>query len=135
MRIYPLLFKKKFTLFLTVRTPELFYKLMMIDTKNRRTMSLCPFVKSGKMHKNFQKHLRKDGRGIDYSKLLDFDTLASVDDIYRMQRPGTEDLIRMAMNGNSRGDLQDKIVLGLRLGIDKTNPQLIEEARKRRDSM
>jgi hypothetical protein len=87
------------------------------------------------MHKNFQKHLRKDGRGIDYSKLLDFDTLASVDDIYRMQRPGTEDLIRMAMNGNSRSDLQDKIVLGLRIGVDKTNPQLIEEARKRRDSI
>jgi len=57
-----------------VRELSLFYKLFLIDPLARKATQLCPFVKSGIMHKNFQPHLRPDGLGIDYSALNDFDT-------------------------------------------------------------
>ena len=56
-----------------VRSVELFYKLFKIDTSERRAVPLCPFVHTGIMHRTFQKYLRDDGLGIDYSKLEDFD--------------------------------------------------------------
>eukprot|EP01035_Chromulina_nebulosa_P021022 gene21022-27245_t len=58
----------------TVRPLELFYKVFLIDPVERKAFPLCPFVRSGKMHKSFQKYLRPDRLGIDYSKLTDFDT-------------------------------------------------------------
>lgn len=58
----------------TVRTKEEFYRLFLIDPVARKAVQLCPFVRSGNMHHEFMKHLRKDGMGIDYSELRDFDT-------------------------------------------------------------
>lgn len=55
-----------------VRSLELFYKLFMIDTINRKAVPLCPFVESGNMHRAFQKFLRPDGKGIDYSHIENF---------------------------------------------------------------
>ena len=49
----------------------------MIDRERRQAENLCPFVRSGAMHRNFQEHLRADGRGIDYQALQDFDTVAN----------------------------------------------------------
>ena len=57
-----------------VRSLDLFYKLFLIDRQARKTTQICPFVRSGKMHRDFQKHLRPDGLGIDYSKLENYDT-------------------------------------------------------------
>ena len=57
-----------------VRELSLFYKLFLIDAKSRSAVQLCPFVKSGIMHRNFQKFLRTDGLGIDYSRLSNFET-------------------------------------------------------------
>lgn len=57
-----------------VRELSLFYKLFLIDAQTRTATQLCPFVKSGIMHRNFQKFLRSDRLGIDYSRLADFDT-------------------------------------------------------------
>jgi hypothetical protein len=57
-----------------VRELSLFYKLFLIDAHKRSAVQLCPFVKSGVMHRNFQKFLRSDGLGIDYAKLQNFDT-------------------------------------------------------------
>jgi hypothetical protein len=59
-----------------VRKLDLFYKLFLVDPVKRKAVQLCPFVRSGKMHKEFQKHLRSDGMGIDYSRLEHFDTRA-----------------------------------------------------------
>ncbi|CAM9100166.1 unnamed protein product, partial [Ectocarpus fasciculatus] len=50
-----------------VRSLEYFYKLFLIDPHQRTAVQLCPFVKSGKMHSAFQKYLKPDGMGIDYS--------------------------------------------------------------------
>ena len=58
----------------SVRELSLFYRLFLIDAQKRSAVQLCPFVKSGLMHRNFQKYIRADRLGIDYSKLADFDT-------------------------------------------------------------
>ena len=57
-----------------VRKLELFYKIFLIDPWERKATQLCPFVRSGKMHRDFSKYLRKDGRGIDYAFLENYDT-------------------------------------------------------------
>lgn len=44
----------------------------------RESVSLCPFVADGVMHREFQKYLRPDHLGIDYSFLEDFDTQAEI---------------------------------------------------------
>lgn len=44
----------------------------------RKAIQICPFVRSGVMHNDFMKHLRPDGLGIDYTKLVDYDTDAAM---------------------------------------------------------
>jgi hypothetical protein len=61
-----------------VRPLSEFYRLFLIDAKERKATQLCPFVRSGKMHREFQKHLRPDGRGVDYSALTTYDTAAAM---------------------------------------------------------
>ena len=39
----------------------------------RAALQLCPFVKTGRMHEQFQRYLRPNGLGIDYANLLDFE--------------------------------------------------------------
>jgi [Skp1-protein]-hydroxyproline N-acetylglucosaminyltransferase len=51
------------------RETSKFYKLFGINVKEKTTeRHLCQFVQN-KMHKMFMEHLRKDGMGIDYSKI------------------------------------------------------------------
>ena len=57
-----------------IRPLEQFYKLFLINRMERIATKLCPFVRSGTMHRDFQKHLRPDGLGIDYTKLENYDT-------------------------------------------------------------
>jgi len=57
----------------TVRDVELYYKIFKINRIERKATQLCPFVRPGHMHRDFQKYLRPDGLGIDYSKLVDYD--------------------------------------------------------------
>ena len=54
-----------------VRTTEKFYETFGIDVVNKKTEGhLCRFVHyGGRMHKMFHPLLRKDGMGIDYSKI------------------------------------------------------------------
>jgi len=112
----------------SVRTPELFYKIFLIDTKNRKATQLCPFVKSGKMHSYFQPYLRQDGRGIDYSHLEDFDTQAAIENVFKGQRPYGEDLLRNAISSKSLEELQMALNNAVRIGIKKTNPSLFQQA-------
>ena len=53
-----------------------FYRLFLINAEERKTTQLCPFVRGGKMHREFVKYLKPNGMGIDYSFLKDFDTAA-----------------------------------------------------------
>jgi hypothetical protein len=53
-----------------VRTPEKFYEVFGIDVANKKTeRHLCRFVESGRMHIQFKKLIRRDGMGVDYSKV------------------------------------------------------------------
>ncbi|KAJ8599874.1 hypothetical protein CTAYLR_010368 [Chrysophaeum taylorii] len=54
-----------------------FYKLFLLDVKNKRAQPLCRFVESGAMHREFSKFLTP--HGVDYSK-IDFDVQAFLDD-------------------------------------------------------
>lgn len=54
-----------------VRTPEKFYEVFGIDVVNKKTeRHLCRFVDSGQMHNQFKKLIRRDGMGVDYSKVI-----------------------------------------------------------------
>lgn len=55
-----------------VRTPEKFYETFGIDVVKKTTENhLCRFVDwGGKMHKQFTPFMRKDGMGIDYTKIF-----------------------------------------------------------------
>ena len=54
----------------SVRSLNKFFETFGIDVTNKRVEHhLCTFVQGGQMHKDFQKHLRPDGMGIDYSKI------------------------------------------------------------------
>jgi hypothetical protein len=100
----------------------------MIDTVNRKATALCPFVQSGKMHNNFQKFLKADHKGIDYSKLENFDVSSALEETFAAQRPGGERWLRDAMTSKKAADLQGAIINAKRIGIDKTNPELIRKA-------
>ena len=50
-------------------------------------MQLCPFVNTGKMHNAFQRHLKPDRLGIDYSKLATFDLHANLPDGGQENKP------------------------------------------------
>ena len=53
-----------------MRTPEQFYKVFGIDVRAKTAnRNLCNFVQPGIMHRQFMKHLRSDGMGIDYEKI------------------------------------------------------------------
>ena len=62
----------------TVRDVELYYKLFLINRVDRKATQLCPFVRPGYMHRDFQKFLRSDGLGIDYTHLESYDTRAKL---------------------------------------------------------
>lgn len=110
------------------RSVELFYKLFLIDTKSRSSVQLCPFVRPGHMHKEFQKYLRSNGMGIDYSKLVDFDTASYLDRVLEQQRPGVEAELRKAIQGKNRAMLEYLINSAKTLRVDSKNPMLFQEA-------
>ncbi len=61
----------------SARNASLYFKLFLIDRAQRQAEPLCPFVRSGAMHHAFQRHLRANGKGINYEELQDFDTVAN----------------------------------------------------------
>ena len=67
-------FASKYTLGV-LRVPDQYFKLFLINPAKRLAVNLCNFVRSATMHRSFQKHLRQDGKGIDYDELREFDTL------------------------------------------------------------
>lgn len=118
-----------------VRSLEYFYKLFLIDPVERKATPLCPFVKSGKMHTAFQKHLRPDRMGIDYSHLENFDTRAALEDIFQGQRPAGEQMLRAAVSSRNMGQLDDAISNAQRIGIDRNNPKLFQQALAAREKL
>lgn len=98
--------------------------------EKRKTVQLCPFVKSGLMHNSFQKHMRSDGLGIDYSQLEHFDTALAIDQHLAKQHPYWEKAIREALARQDVHGLADAISSADRIGLTKKQPQLIEQAKQ-----
>ena len=113
-----------------MRSIEYFYKLFLIDPVKRTAVQLCPFVKSGKMHNTFQKYLRKDGLGIDYSFLADYDTWGALEEVFSGQRPAGEKMLNEAIASKQKGRLDEALSNALRIGLDRTNPKLVDDARR-----
>jgi hypothetical protein len=118
-----------------VRSLELFYKLFLINPAKRESVQLCPFVKNGVMHRKFQKHLRPDGLGIDYSKLTHFDTLSSLEETFSAQRPAGEKMLTDAINRKDLPGLEWAIENAKRIRIDKVSPALFDKALKAKAEM
>lgn len=86
------------------------------------------------MHTEFQKYLRKNGRGIDYTALENFDTENSLEEILSKQRKPAEDMLRRNIKSGSNKDGWDWAMENARrLKIDKTNPELFNEAKRAYD--
>lgn len=113
-----------------VRDTALFYKLFLIDTNARKATQLCPFVKSGLMHKAFQPHLRPDGLGIDYSGLVDYDTKSVLEKHLLSQHPYWEKQINLAMANKQKDTLRYALSNAERIGLATKRPDLMEAARK-----
>jgi hypothetical protein len=115
-----------------VRDLDLFYKLFLINPVKRTSVQICPFVKSGVMHNQFVPHLRKDGLGIDYSKVFfqQYDTAAQIDKIFASQRPGGEQMIRNAMKNKNYPNLKYALENAKRIKLDVANPELMAKGEK-----
>ncbi len=112
------------------RDVNLFYKLFLIDTHERKATQLCPFVKSGKMHREFIKHLRKDGNGIDYDaqNLQTYDTQAALEEVFAGQRPMGLSWLNTALKRRSKQGLTDALKNARRIGIDRSNKEIYDTA-------
>jgi hypothetical protein len=106
----------------------LFYKIFLIDPKERKAVPICPFVKTGIMHREFQKYLRPDGLGIDYSYITNFDTNARIEAQLSKQHPYWEERLREGMKLKDRGELQEALNNARRVGLHKKKPDLIQQA-------
>jgi len=118
-----------------VRNVTLFYKLFLIDVHARKATQLCPFVKSGLMHKAFQPHLRPDGLGIDYSGLENYDTRHVLEQHLLKQHPYWRKQIRQAMTNKNKDGLRYAIEQAKKIGLDKAAPELIKDAQLAMRSM
>jgi hypothetical protein len=112
-----------------VRELSLFYKLFLIDPKERKATQLCPFVKTGIMHRDFQPLLRPDGLGIDYSQLTSYDTFSKIKGQLERQYPYWEGRIKELVEAhNNRNDLEEAITNARRIGLADKKPTLINNA-------
>mmetsp|Transcript_8402 Transcript_8402/g.18456 ORF Transcript_8402/g.18456 Transcript_8402/m.18456 type:complete len:538 (+) Transcript_8402:140-1753(+) len=112
------------------RPVSLFYKLFLIDVQARKATQLCPFVKSGIMHKAFQPHLRDDGAGIDYSQLESYDTRSALENHLLSQHPYWRKQIELTMANRDIPGLKYAMGQAEKIGLAKKDPELIKRAQK-----
>ena len=80
------------------------------------------------MHKDFQKLLRPDGLGIDYTTLETYDTNAALDTNARKKLPQIEKSLRNAMAEKDKGVLDYALYLAREIKLERYNPTLMHEA-------
>lgn len=113
-----------------VRDVSLFYKIFLIDLESRKTTQLCPFVKTGVMHKEFIRYLRQNGMGIDYSHLENFDTKEAIAKYFLSQHPYWKKALQGAMRRKHKADIRYCLDHASRVRMEEKEPQLIREAKK-----
>lgn len=113
-----------------MRNPTLFYRLFLIDTSARKATQLCPFVRSGIMHRDFQKYLKADGLGIDYTMLEDYDTATVLHNFLFSQHPYWKSFCERAIESKKSGQLQECLNSAQRIHLDQAQPELIKRIRE-----
>lgn len=82
------------------------------------------------MHKDFQKELRPDKLGIDYSHLINYDTAKRIDAQLTRQHPYWEARLREGMKNKDRGVLEEAINNAIRVRLNQKKPELIQQAQQ-----
>ena len=93
----------------TVRPVQQFYDLFLINPIVRKATQLCPFVKNGRMHQDFQQHLRPNGMGIDYTKMVGYSTHDALESVFEGMRPAGTKWLEMAIRRQRRDGLTGAI--------------------------
>jgi len=107
-----------------------FYKIFLIDPIERKTIQLCPFVKSGIMHKAFQPYLKVDGLGIDYSLLINYDTKDAIDKYLKSQHAFWVKEIKQKTRSHDKEGLSYALQMAQRIGLDKAQSRLYQDGMK-----
>merc|ERR1719215_818469 len=79
------------------------------------------------MHRTFLKYLRKDGNGIDYTELQNYDSLAAIEEQLMKQHPGIEQQVLNAIKTRDRGQLLRANENAVRVHLDVAKPQVMAQ--------
>lgn len=82
------------------------------------------------MHKDFQKHLRPNGLGIDYSLLLDYDTENVIKTYLFSQHPYWIKFCNDAITKKKRNLLNECLSTAPRIRLDSAHPELMEKVQE-----
>mmetsp|Transcript_18241 Transcript_18241/g.30591 ORF Transcript_18241/g.30591 Transcript_18241/m.30591 type:complete len:572 (+) Transcript_18241:123-1838(+) len=119
-----------------VRSVDLFYKLFLINREDRTATKLCPFVDGGYMHIDFQPFLRKDGAGIDYKYLENYDTRKEgFGRSPRQKDPFWVRQIDKAMLDGNKAALEKAVHVAEVTGLYESNPSLQEKVKRALEHM
>ena len=111
-----------------VRPLSQFYKIFLINVEDRKAVPLCPFVQSGIMHNDFQPFLHTDGLGIDYTKLLEYDTQSVLDKHTERLHPYWQRQIEEGLESGDRAKLMKAVSVAEEIGLAKKSPDLLAKA-------
>ena len=80
------------------------------------------------MHRDFYRYLDKNGNGIDYSHLIDYDTKSVLEAHLLKQHPYWIKRCEEGIKSRNKGVLDDCISTAPRIGLDKAHPDLMKQA-------
>ena len=111
------------------RSVDEFYRIFLVDVEHRSSQQLCKFVKTGVMHRDFTALMRPDKKGVDYSKLADYDTAAAIRreleaNHFPLARKGLLKAIQM----NDKGWLTNALEQAKRSELRSVDPELVGRA-------
>ena len=121
-----IMFISVISLYFIVRPLKLFYDLFLIDPQKRISVQLCPFVRPGGMHNNFQPFLRSDKLGIDYSKLINFNVRDAIKKSGISKLNECELNLKRMIEEKQIPMIHNAITEALRAGIVETDPLIIQ---------
>jgi hypothetical protein len=110
------------------RTTKLFYDLFLINPTTRTAEQLCPFVLTGIMHRAFQRYLRPNGLGIDYTALQDYDTRSILQQQATKHAPAAKKYLEDSMRNKNKEGIEHAIYNAQLNGYDKLDPTLVLQA-------
>lgn len=87
------------------------------------------------MHHEFQRFLKPNKLGIDYSKLTNFNTMSVISSHLKKQQPFWEKKIQEAIENNNKVGLIEALSTAEAIGLAAAKPDLMRKARAILQSM